>query len=146
MLPATFMLGNSAYDWKTMPTLRWFGARLVTSVPSMAMVPAVGRSKPGDHPERGRLAAARRAEEGHELAAFGGQVEVLDRGHVAEPLLDPVEFQEGHGVLVSLAGAGDRDAATAAAEDGDEAHGDPRQPEADERHGGLLVRRGIAQA
>ena len=25
MLSATVMFGNSAYDWKTMPTLRWFG-------------------------------------------------------------------------------------------------------------------------
>ena len=40
------MFGNSAYDWKTMPTLRWFGLRYVMSVPSTTIVPAVGFSKP----------------------------------------------------------------------------------------------------
>jgi hypothetical protein len=40
------MFGKSAYDWKTMPTLRWFGARYVMSVPSTTIVPAVGFSNP----------------------------------------------------------------------------------------------------
>ena len=46
MLPATVMFGNSAYDWKTIPTLRWFGGLSVMSLPSTVIVPAVGRSKP----------------------------------------------------------------------------------------------------
>ena len=52
----------------------------------------------------------------------------------------PVSSRNAIVVVDSLAGAGDGDAgAGAATEDGDEAHRDPRQPEADERHRGLLV-------
>ena len=40
------MFGNRAYDWKTIPTLRWLGDRYVMSVPLTLMVPAVGCSKP----------------------------------------------------------------------------------------------------
>ena len=39
MLPATVMFGNSAYAWKTMPTLRWFGGRCVMSAPSSGSRP-----------------------------------------------------------------------------------------------------------
>jgi hypothetical protein len=46
MLPDTVILGNRAYDWKTMPTLRLFGDTRVTSAPWMAIVPEVGFSKP----------------------------------------------------------------------------------------------------
>jgi len=46
MLSATVMFGNSAYDWKTMPTLRRFGGTFVTSRPSIVIAPAVGCSKP----------------------------------------------------------------------------------------------------
>src|SRR5438034_1957150 len=46
MLSATVMFGNRAYDWKTIPTLRWLGGRLVMSLPSTVIVPPVGRSKP----------------------------------------------------------------------------------------------------
>ena len=118
MLSATVMFGNSAYDWKTMPTLRWLGERRVMSLPSTVIVPAVGCSKPGDHPQRRRLAAAGRAEERHELAALGGQVEVEHGGDVAEPLLDAGQSsRKAMVVLVLLAGAGDGDAAPRAATD-----------------------------
>ncbi len=46
MLPATVMFGKRAYDWKTIPTLRWFGALLVMSLPSTVIVPDVGFSNP----------------------------------------------------------------------------------------------------
>ena len=46
MLPATDMFGKSAYDWKTIPTLRWLGARRVMSTPLTVIVPPVGISKP----------------------------------------------------------------------------------------------------
>ena len=46
MLSATVMFGNSAYDWKTMPTLRWFGGLRVMSSPSTVILPAVGISNP----------------------------------------------------------------------------------------------------
>ncbi len=43
--------------------------------------------QPGDHAQRGGLAAARRAEQHHELAIVDGQVEGFYRGKVAETLL-----------------------------------------------------------
>src|SRR5215471_11049871 len=52
----------------------------------------------------------------------------------------PVSSRNAMRLLAALAGAGDGDlAARAAPKDRDEAHRDPRQPEADERDGGLLV-------
>src|SRR4029453_17606307 len=53
-----------------------------------------------DHPERGRLAAAGRAEERDELASVGVEVEVLDRGDVAELLANVGQLQEAHRSLV----------------------------------------------
>ena len=47
--------------------------------------------EPGHHAQRGRLAAARRAEEHQQLAVGDVQRQVVDRGGVAEPLGDPVE-------------------------------------------------------
>ncbi len=47
ILPATVMLGNRAYDWNTMPTLRFSMATSVTSWPSNSTrPPASGRSRP----------------------------------------------------------------------------------------------------
>ena len=69
MLSATVMFGNSAYDWKTIPTLRWFGGLYVMSLPSIVIVPGGRLLEAGDHPQRRRLAAAGWAEERHELAA-----------------------------------------------------------------------------
>src|SRR6266852_3531467 len=40
------MVGNSAYDWKTMPTPRWRGGTSLTQRPSKTTSPASGRSKP----------------------------------------------------------------------------------------------------
>ncbi len=71
MLSATVMFGKRAYDWKTIPTLRLFGALPVISAPSMRIEPAVGVLEAGDHPEGRRLAAAGRAEERDELASRG---------------------------------------------------------------------------
>ena len=57
-LSATVMFGKSAYDWKTIPTLRWFGGP-VGDVPAVDRDRARGRLlEAGDHPERRRLAAA----------------------------------------------------------------------------------------
>ena len=41
------------------------------------------RDEPGDEVERGRLAAAGRAQEGQELALVHGEVESVDRAHRA---------------------------------------------------------------
>jgi hypothetical protein len=48
-----------------------------------------GLLEPGDQPQGGRLAAARRTEEGEELAPGHVQVDPVDRGHVLEPLDQP---------------------------------------------------------
>jgi hypothetical protein len=45
--------------------------------------------EPGDQPQGGRLAAARGAEEGEELAAGHLQVDAVDGGDVLEPLDQP---------------------------------------------------------
>src|SRR5690606_11706193 len=54
--------------------------------------PFGGVLETGDHAEGGGLAAARRPEEGEELAVADGQLEVVDRHHLAEALRDPDEF------------------------------------------------------
>ena len=54
----------------------------------------------GDHPQAGRLAAARRTDEDHELAIADLEVEVLDGGEVAEALPDVIERHGGHGRLL----------------------------------------------
>src|SRR5213594_2984230 len=46
MFSATVMVGNSAYDWKTMPTPRRRGATSLTTRSSKRTSPASGRSKP----------------------------------------------------------------------------------------------------
>ena len=54
----------------------------------------------GDHPQRGRLAAARRADEDHELAVADVEVEILDRRRtVGVDLADVFERDLGHGLL-----------------------------------------------
>ena len=51
----------------------------------------------GDHPQRGRLAAARRADEDHELAVLDVEVHVLDGlGAVGVALGDVVQLDVGH--------------------------------------------------
>ncbi len=54
------------------------------------------RLEPGDQAQQRGLAAARRADEHGELAAGDGQVDALDRLHVAELLLDALELEECH--------------------------------------------------
>jgi hypothetical protein len=51
--------------------------------------PGGGLLEPGDQPQGGRLAAARGAEQGEELASGHVQVDAGDGGHVLEPLLQP---------------------------------------------------------
>ena len=48
----------------------------------------------GDHPERRGLAAARRPEEGKELAGADLKIEPLGRHDVAEPLSDAAELDQ----------------------------------------------------
>ena len=59
---------------------------------------AVGRVlEPGDHPQRGRLAAARRPEQHEELLVGDVEGQVVDGDDVAEPLRDVLERDPSHG-------------------------------------------------
>ena len=82
-----------------MPTLRWFGCRSVTSLPSMRIVPAVGVSKPATMRSVVVLPQPRRAEERDELAALDGEVDVLHHLLRAEGLLQVFDLEKGHRVL-----------------------------------------------
>jgi hypothetical protein len=53
------------------------------------MRPLGGLLEPGDQPQGGRLAAARRAEQGEELAPGHVQVDAVHGGDVLEPLDEP---------------------------------------------------------
>ncbi len=83
--------GKSAYDWKTVLTSRLCGGAFVTIGPPRLTTPSVGSSKPADHPQRRRLAAARRPHQGVERAALDLEVEIVDDEHLAEPLRDSRE-------------------------------------------------------
>src|SRR5687768_13820041 len=146
MLLATFMFGNSAYDWKTMPTLRWFGARWVTSVPSIATVPAVGRSKPAIMRNVVVLPQPDGPRNETNSPRSAARSKCWTAATSPNRFWMPLSSRKAMGLLVSLASAGDRDsAARTAPEQRDEAHGDPRQPEADQGDRGLLVRGDISQ-
>jgi len=66
-----------------------------------AQAPLGGQVQPGDHAQRGGLAASRRAEQGEELAVADGQVDVVDRHDLAEALRDALDLYGrdcfGHG-------------------------------------------------
>ena len=53
----------------------------------------------GDHAQRGRLAAARRADEDQELLVLDLEVEIVDGDHIAVPFPDVVERNRGHANL-----------------------------------------------
>src|SRR6187401_2168059 len=137
MLSATDMFGNRAYDWKTMPTLRWFGLRYVMSVPSTTIVPAVGFSNPAiirsvvvlpqpDGP-RNETNSPRTA------SRLKSSTATVPPGNV---FWTPVSVRNPMVGLVLLAGAGDDDAAPrTAADERDEDHRHPGQGEADDRRG-----------
>ncbi len=56
------------------------------------------RLQPGDHPQHRRLAAARRAEQHHELAVRDGEVDVVHgrRGSARVPLGQPIDRYDRH--------------------------------------------------
>ena len=57
---------------------RSFGRALVDDLVADLELALGDVLEPGDHPQRGRLAAARRADEDHELAVGDLEVQVLD--------------------------------------------------------------------
>jgi hypothetical protein len=67
--------GSSDGAWKAMPEI--FSGP-VTGAPSMRILPIVGHLQAGGQLHEGRLAAARRADDGDEFALLGLQVDGLD--------------------------------------------------------------------
>ena len=77
-LSATDRCGNSAGVWNTKPMFR-AARRQARDVLVVEQIRPRGRlDEPGDHPQRRRLAAAGRAEQGHELAVGDVEVELVD--------------------------------------------------------------------
>ena len=73
------------------------GARSLTTRAADPDLAVADLLEAGDHPQRGRLAAARRADEHDELAFVDLQVEVADRDDVvAVDLRDVDELDVGH--------------------------------------------------
>ena len=75
---------------------RFAGGTWVTSTPPMKIVPSVTTSRPAIMRKKGRLAAAGRPEQGAELAAVDGQVDILDRLDGPETLFDAAQFDFDH--------------------------------------------------
>jgi len=59
--------------------------------------PGVVALQPGDHAQGRRLAAARRPEQGDELAVLDGEVDRIDCLHRAEVPADRLQGDAGHG-------------------------------------------------
>ena len=84
MFSQTGISGNSARFWKISAVGRWFGR-----MPRMSRPPIADRAfgrldEAGDHPQDRGLAAARRAEEGEELAGLDRDVDMVDGPEGAE--------------------------------------------------------------
>ena len=75
---------------------RSLGATSLTTRSPIRSVAVADLLETGDHPEAGRLAAARGPDEDHELAVGDGEVQVVDREHVAVFLGDVVERHGRH--------------------------------------------------
>ena len=63
MFCATVRCGNSAMCWKIMLVRRRYGGSATALRPPISRSPALGVSKPPDDAQKGRLAAARRAQQ-----------------------------------------------------------------------------------
>ena len=84
---------------------RSFGAMLLTTLPPMRSSPSVMSSRPGDHVQRRRLPAARRADEDDELAVGDVEVDLVDgQRAVGIALGDVVQDDVGHWYSLLLFG------------------------------------------
>ena len=73
------------------------GGRSFTTLPPILISPQRDFLEAGDHAQRGRLAAARRADQHHELALGDLEVQVADRSDVVGVDLREVnELDRGH--------------------------------------------------
>jgi len=64
------------------------------------------RLQPCDHPQQGRLAASRRADEDDELPVVDRQVDAMQDGGLGKGLDDVVEFKGGHAEFLKVWGIG----------------------------------------
>ena len=85
---ATDMLGNSEYDWKTMPKLRRRAGTPSEARAVLRHVAGIGCLEAGDDAQQRRLAAAGGAEEADEFAFADVEADVVQRQDGAEPLGD----------------------------------------------------------
>ena len=90
-LSHTDRCGNRAYDWNTVLTLRRYGRHADDVGAGEHDASCVGFLEAGDQPQRRGLAAARRAEQGEELAPPDLERDVVDRDGVPEALDDVVD-------------------------------------------------------
>src|SRR5437867_12208539 len=79
---------------------RSFGASSFTTRPPMEMVPRDDILQARDHSQRGRLAAAGRADQHHQLAVADLQIQIFDDGNVAVRLGDMLERNLGHYLMI----------------------------------------------
>src|SRR6266540_6350251 len=138
------MFGNSAYDWTTIPMFRLLAGRLVTSTSLMTIVPPVGRSKPAIIRSVVVLPQPDGPRKDTNSPRSAASVKSWTAATSPKALRTRLSSRNGIDVLSYLrvvsAGAGDLDAAGAGApEHGDQDHGQPGEPKADERHGGRFV-------
>ena len=82
------MLGNSEYDWKTMPKLRRRAGTPSRLAPFCDHLAGIGDLESGDDAQQGGLAAARRTEEANEFAFPDAEADVVQRQDGTEPLGD----------------------------------------------------------
>ena len=80
--PAAVRWGKSAYSWNTNPTARRCGGTKVSVEVSFHVSPPTrtdgggGTIESGNRAEDRRLAAARRPEDGEDIACVAGQIEI----------------------------------------------------------------------
>jgi hypothetical protein len=72
---------------------RFSGGVSLRSTPSRTIEPVSGRSKPGDHPQQRRLAAARGPEEGEEFPGSTLKLTCPDGREVAEAAGDVANLE-----------------------------------------------------
>ena len=106
MFSATLRCGNRAYDWNTIEMRRSAGRDAGDVAPVDQDAAFARRVEPGDHAQRRRLAAARRAEQHDELARGGGEAGPVDGLGGAPVLADGVEAERAHRPLRAATGRG----------------------------------------
>ena len=80
--------GVALEDERNVAVLRWHA---VDDTAADLDRPVRGPLEPGEHPQRGRLAASGRAHENKKLASLDREVEVADRYHATEELVHAFE-------------------------------------------------------